>query len=48
MDPKITLLFVLITAVIGLSYLNDENLRRMRRSLLGRRWRVIMPSRRRV
>lgn len=48
MDPKITLLFVLIAAIIGLSYLNDENLRRMRRLLFGRRWRQMMPLRRRI
>lgn len=48
MDPKITLLLVLIGAIIALSYLNDENLRRMRRQFLGRRWRQLMPLRRRA
>lgn len=48
MDPKITILFVLIAAVIGLSYLTDENLRRMRRQLAGSRWRAFVPLRRRI
>jgi hypothetical protein len=46
MDPKLTLLFLLIGAVIGLSHLDDENLRRMRRQLVSRRWREFMPGRR--
>ena len=47
MDPKLTILFLLIGAVIGLSHLNDENLGRMRRQLVGRRWREFVPLRRR-
>ena len=46
MDPKLTLLFVLIGAVIGLSYLTDENLARLRRRFV-RRWRGFVPLRRR-
>jgi hypothetical protein len=46
MDPKLTLLFMLIGAVIGLSHLSDENLGRMRRQLVRRRWREFMPGRR--
>lgn len=48
MDPKITILFVLIAAIIGLSYLSDANLARMRRQMLARRWRMLMPVRRRT
>ena len=39
MDPKLTLLFVLIGAVVALSHLNDESLTRVRRRLVDRRWR---------
>jgi hypothetical protein len=46
MDPKLTILFLLICAVIGLSHLNDENLGRMRRQLVRRRWREFIPGRR--
>ena len=46
MDPKLTILFVLIACVIGLSHLNEENLDRMRRQLVDRRWREFVPLRR--
>lgn len=48
MDLKITILFVLIGAIIGLSYLSEANLTRMRRQLLARRWRTLVPLRRRI
>ncbi len=48
MDPKIGLLFLLIGTVIVLSHLSDEKLGRVRRQLAGRRWREIMPRRRRA
>jgi hypothetical protein len=48
MDPKITLLFMLIGSVIGLSRLNDTSLDRVRRQLAGRHWREFMPRRRKV
>lgn len=48
MDPKITLLFLLISTIIGLSYLTDENLRRLRRQFDVRRWRGFVPLRRRI
>ena len=48
MDPKITLLFMLIGSVIGLSRLNDTNLDRVRRQFVGRQWREFMPRRRKV
>jgi hypothetical protein len=46
MDPKLTILFMLIGMVIGLSHLNDENLGRVRRQLVRRRWREFVPGRR--
>ena len=48
MDPKITLLFLLIGSVIGLSYLSDEKRGRFRRQLSSMRWRYFVPGRRRV
>lgn len=48
MDPKIIILFVLIGAIIGLSYLSEKNLGRMRRRLFDRRWRAVVPMRRRT
>lgn len=47
MDPKLTILFLLIGAVIGLPYLNGESLGRMRRQIAGRRWRERVPGMRR-
>ncbi len=46
MDPKLTLLFLLIGGIIGLSHLTDENVDRVRRQLVIRRWREFMPGRR--
>jgi hypothetical protein len=47
MDPKLTILFMLIGAIIVLSHLTEENLGRMRRQLVDRRWREFVPLRRR-
>jgi len=47
MDPKLTILIILIGAVIALSNLNEKTLGRMRRQFVVRRWRKIMPLRRR-
>jgi hypothetical protein len=47
MDPKLAILFMLIGAVIGLSHLSEENLGRMRRQFVDRRWREFVPLRRR-
>jgi hypothetical protein len=47
MDPKLTILFLLISCVIGLSHLNEENLGRLRRQLVGRHWREFVPGWRR-
>lgn len=46
MDSKLALLFLLIGSVVILSHLNDDRLRRMRRQLIGRRWRAMAPWRR--
>lgn len=46
MDPKLTLLFLLIGTVVGISHLSEENLTRMRRQLVDRRWREFVPVRR--
>ena len=48
MDPKLTLLLLLMGAVIGLSHLSDENLTRMRRQLIDRRWRELVRIRRKI
>ncbi len=47
MDPKLTILIILIGAVIVLSHLTEGNLRRLRRQFVDRRWRKMMPLRRR-
>jgi hypothetical protein len=39
MDPKLTILFMLIAAIVVLSHLTDENLTRVRRQFVDRRWR---------
>jgi hypothetical protein len=39
MDPKLTMLFMLIGAVVVLSHLTEDNLTRVRRQLVDRRWR---------
>ena len=43
MDPKLAILFMLIGAIIALSHLTEENLGRMRRQFVDRRWREIVP-----
>jgi hypothetical protein len=48
MDPKLTLLFLLIGVVILLSHLSDENLERVRRQFVGRRWREVVAGKRRA
>jgi hypothetical protein len=42
MDPKLTILFIFVAAVVGFSHLTDENLARVRRQLIDRRWRRIV------
>lgn len=48
MDPKLTILFILIGAIIGLSTFDTQKLARMRRQLALRRWRQLVPVRRRA
>ncbi len=48
MDPKLTILFMLIASIIGLSHLGDEPFSRMRRLMPSQRLRDLMPGRRRV
>jgi hypothetical protein len=42
MDPKLTVLFLLIGTIIGLSRLNYEDLTKMKRGFDGQRWRDIV------
>ncbi len=48
MDPKLTILFLLIGVVIALSNLTDDRLARLRRQFASRRWREFVPGRRKV
>jgi hypothetical protein len=48
MDPKLTILFMLIACIIGLSHAGDSPLARVWRLLPTNRLRGIMPGRRRV
>ena len=42
MDPKLTLLVMLIAAIVTLSNVNREGVDQLRRSFVGRRWRRIL------
>jgi len=42
MDPKLTLLVVLIGTIVALSNVNREGVDQLRRSLVGRHWRRIL------
>ena len=46
MDPKIAMLLVLISAIIGLSHLNDDVLARAKQMFAPKRWRELVPARR--
>jgi hypothetical protein len=48
MDPKITILFLLIGAIIALASLTDGNLERLWRQIATRGWRGFVPTRRRT
>jgi hypothetical protein len=48
MEPKIALLFLLVASIIGLSRLNGDVVDRIRRDLSERRWREILPRRRKI
>lgn len=43
MDPKLTMLFLLLGTIIGLSQFNYENLTKMKRGFDGQHWRDIVP-----
>ena len=42
MDPKLTLLVMLIGAIVALSNVNRDGVGQLRRSFAGRRWRRIL------
>jgi hypothetical protein len=48
MDPKLTLLFLLIGIIVGLSHLGDGDLRRSWRPLFNLRWREFVRLRRKI
>jgi len=48
MDPKLTLLFLFIGAVVVLSHLTDETLTRVRRRLIDSRWRQFVRISRKI
>jgi hypothetical protein len=43
MDPKLTVLFLLIGSIIGLSHLSSEAMIKMKRKFDGQRWRAVVP-----
>ncbi len=47
MDPKLTLRFMLIAFIMGLSHLGDQSFGRVQRMLPTQRWRNITPGWRR-
>jgi hypothetical protein len=42
-DPKLTMLFLLIGIIIGLSHLSSKNQTKSKRELGGRGWRAFLP-----
>ena len=42
MDPKLTMVFLLIGTIVGLSHLSRENLTEMKSEFDDRRWRSIV------
>lgn len=47
MDPKLTILFVLIGTIVALSHAGEGGLTRLRQASVTRRWRQLVPGRRR-
>ena len=43
MDPKLTMLFLLVSAIIGLSHLSRETLGKMKNGFESRLWKDIVP-----
>ena len=48
MDPKLTILFMLIGSIITLSHLSDGTFGRVRRQISIRGWREKLPGWRRI
>jgi hypothetical protein len=48
MDPKLTLLFMLISAVVVLSHLTEDTIARVRRQLFDGRWRQFVRISRKI
>jgi len=48
MDPKLTILFMLIGCIIGLSHLAEGTFGRVRRQIQLERWRQFVPGWRRI
>lgn len=46
MDPKLAIFFLLIAAIIGLSHLREDTLIRLRQQFVIKRWRELVPARR--
>jgi hypothetical protein len=46
MDPKLAMLFLLIGTIIGLSHLNEDTVARMKQQFALKRWREMVPARR--
>lgn len=46
MDPKLAILFFLVSGIVVLSRLSEEKGQRMRREFALRRWRQFVPGRR--
>jgi hypothetical protein len=43
MDPKLSILFLLIGTIVGLSHLSRKNLTKTKSQFGGKRWRNIVP-----
>jgi hypothetical protein len=48
MDPKLTILFVLIGTIVALSHVSEGGFGRLRRASVNRRWRQFVPGWRRT
>jgi hypothetical protein len=46
MDPKLAMLFLLIGTIIGLSHLDEDSVARVKQQFALRRWREMLPARR--
>jgi hypothetical protein len=48
MDPKLTILFMLIGSIVILSHLGDKTLNGVRRQFAVRQWRNLVPGLRKL